>query len=251
MSVGEPPYLVGRTKEIELIEAAIGGLANGRGSSFFIGSKSGLGKSRLLRYYCDAHTKRGLTLQASCARLPVSYTGLLERLSRPLRPKAEGRTHSVASFLEQLKTKLRGRGAMILVDDIHYATQGDLDLLEVLVNASRENRICLVATFLDVAGRPPMSLAEPLLRWSAYGATIHALSPLTETTLELLIRSVVMPSSQPLPPTEVDRIVRASGGNPRYALELLHEARSTGTTKDIPPMACAIAASLRQALSHE
>src|SRR5438034_9390910 len=126
----------------EVMSTLDGTLAGGRSASegqlVFVGGEAGVGKTTLLRGFCNAHADAARVLWGGCEPL---------RTPRPLGPLLDvaevtggelaallagpGRPHEVAVALLR---ELRARAPTILVlEDVHWADEATLDVLTLLL----------------------------------------------------------------------------------------------------------------------
>ena len=108
----------------------------------------------------------------------------------------------------------RQRPLVIVVDDLHWAESTFLDLIEHVVDFSRDFPILIVCI-----ARPELLDARPGLGRRKPNATTIALEPLSEAECRELISNLL--DRLPLSPAAESRIARAADGNPLFAEELV------------------------------
>jgi predicted ATPase/class 3 adenylate cyclase len=108
----------------------------------------------------------------------------------------------------------RERPLVIVVDDLHWAEQTFLDLIEHLVDFSHGYPIMVVGT-----ARPELLDTRPGWGSGKPNATTIALEPLSEAESREMILNLL--DRLPLSPTVESRITRAVDGNPLFTEELV------------------------------
>jgi tetratricopeptide (TPR) repeat protein len=106
------------------------------------------------------------------------------------------------------------RPLVILLDDLHWADRGSLDVLRYML----ENLPTNIPLMLIANTRPPLFERYPA--WNLAVKTSIYLRPLTDTDSAALVSDILryLPT---LPPTLQDLIVRQAEGNPFYVEELI------------------------------
>jgi len=245
-SVLRPPRLIGR--EAELAALGTGWQA---GALVLVVGEAGIGKSRLLQSlatrpdsvaFASARPGDSLVPYASLARLlrqvhaiaPAALAALpratQERLAPLLpgiapEPASPARRTSPAEAAEALLQAASPELEGLVLDDLHFADDASLDLLQSLLGSERAGapRWCLGL-------RPPApatrlaALAEALARSRA----LHRVDvlPLSEAQLAELVDSLALPGVHGAPVAPA--LHRRSGGNPLFALETLKLAWGRG-----------------------
>jgi DNA-binding CsgD family transcriptional regulator len=204
------PVLVGRDEEARRLRAALAAAGAGRGSAVFLAGEAGIGKSRLVREIARAAGDSGLTVLAGRAvaggaptpfrpfaealtsaartgRLPASeelgpFRPVLGRLIPEWRPSqpAPGEESPVflgEAVLRLLRALAPQAGCVLVLEDLHWADQETLALLEYLAdNLTAERVLCLVT--LREEGGEAAALASALAaRGSATVLSLGRLDP--------------------------------------------------------------------------
>jgi class 3 adenylate cyclase/tetratricopeptide (TPR) repeat protein len=108
----------------------------------------------------------------------------------------------------------RDRPLVVVIEDIHWAEQTLLDLIEHVADWSREAPILLVCpTRHELLERRPSWAGGKL------NATSIALEPLSTADGEALVRNLL--GAPDLPPQVLDHVVNAAEGNPLFVEEML------------------------------
>jgi predicted ATPase len=171
------PVLVGRDEEARLLRAALTAARAGRGSTVFVAGEAGIGKSRLVREVTRTAAESGLAVLAGRAvaggaptpfrpfaealtsagragRLPSSeelgpFRPVLGRLIPEWRPPQpvpgeESPVFLGEAVLRLLRALAPQAGCVLVLEDLHWADQETLALLEYLAdNLAAERAVCL------------------------------------------------------------------------------------------------------------
>ena len=235
VTVLRPPRLVGRDAEWSAMAAAWDA-----GDPVFVLGEAGLGKSRLVGDF--AHARGGvLPLSARPGDERVVYavvTRLLRQLPRealreldaplrrelarllpefgeaaPLQSDAERVRffNAIAAVLHAMPQRVAG----VVVDDLHFADEASVELLQYLAGDTAIRWI--------FAGRPAElgAAARSLLdavRTRAPAAVLD-LAPLTLPQLEAFVASLDLPGIDAA--AKADTLMRQTGGNPLFVLEVI------------------------------
>ena len=208
------PVLVGRDEEARLLRAALTAAGTGRGSTVFVAGEAGIGKSRLVREVTRTAAESGLAVLAGRAvaggsptpfrpfaealtsagragRLPSSeelgpFRPVLGRLIHQWRPPQpvpgeESPVFLGEAVLRLLRALAPQAGCVLVLEDLHWADQETLALLEYLAdNLAAERAVCL-ATLREAGyeqGGEAAALASALAaRGSAAVLTLGRLDP--------------------------------------------------------------------------
>ena len=114
---------------------------------------------------------------------------------------------------------------LVVLEDLHWAEDTFLDLVDQLVDLAAEVPLLLLATTRpELSERRPEAMTEREVR-----SVIRLESLGTEATAFLL---AALPGGSAVPPMLRDRILDAAEGNPLYVEELLGLLRDEGTLRD-------------------
>ncbi|HTU83322.1 MAG TPA: hypothetical protein VMF61_14405, partial [Candidatus Acidoferrales bacterium] len=133
------------------------------------------------------------------------------------------------------------------MDDVHLAAADDLDTLDALILLTQRQRLVVLACLLDAGSFRVPSAGARIAQWVGYGATNRTLSPLDDTSVELLVRAILHDRSAQSQSAAIPKIVAIACGNPRYAIELAEQA-SSGDAQLVPQSARAVVDGLRRSL---
>lgn len=265
---------VGRDPELAALDVATVALGEGRGAIVLVGGAAGLGKTRLVQQWSSAS---GVTaLVGACgttdARPPYEpFIGMLRRLTRATseetrlrrlapeliaflpelatgeRPRQADRDVLFGAMLRLVRDLARGGNIALVVEDLHWADDGTLALLQFLASLAETTPFLLIGTYRDdelPRGHPlrPV-LAELARRKDVVEITLR---PLTATDAEQLLAEARGATVISVP--ERERIVTLAEGNPFFLEEL---ARSAGQPTDALPLTVAEAVLRRVATLDE
>lgn len=239
----EEPGLVGREREMALLDRTLRDALAGRPRILLIEGEAGIGKTRLLAEARLRFARRGFLCASGGAyeqgSLPFEAIGsalrpLVERLATRcedppalsicLDDASRARLSGADNHLATISRLLRSRRPIFLaVDDLQWADRGSLELLGVLVMAlcqtEERGEPVPLAIAAGIRSDPPATLT-PLLESlrSEPICTSMVLRPLDEPqTYELLVALGLAQPSGSL----VSRIQTATGGNPLFVRETL------------------------------
>ncbi|KPF42679.1 hypothetical protein D621_20435 [beta proteobacterium AAP51] len=252
-AVLRPPRLVGRDADLAALQRGLGA-----GQVVVVVGEAGMGKSRLLQALAASrpgvlHTsgRPGDTLvpYATLARAlrqlldrdPTAADPPLRRALAPLLPEfaeaaerpASGNQQPLTQPVLALLQRARRQIETLALDDLHFADDATLELLQELLAAPRD----VVAARADTLPRCCLGL-RPAAEGTRLHALLHALAtagphtrlrlqPLAEAPMAEFIDSLALPgvAGRQLAPVLCQR----TGGNPLFALETLKLAWSDGS----------------------
>ncbi|MFF7947646.1 helix-turn-helix transcriptional regulator [Streptomyces griseorubiginosus] len=269
-----PGQLVGREQEMKLLRSAIVACADGDSTVIEITGDAGLGKTRLLAEMSYLAQSEGLSVLSGrasefeqqrafgafadpirwCAgQLPddrrqnwsEETTALLDLLShcgagvdqgQPRFPEMERYRlhHAVGQLLGDVG---KTHGVLLCLDDLHWADECTLELLQFLLRQPPTTPLVLACGYRHRQA-PSKLLASFQHAAPEYDMVHLPLSPLDQQACESLLSTVH-------PPDRREQLYTVSGGNPLY-LEVLTElsAQNTEDFADLPD-------TLRAAMARE
>lgn len=242
------PILVGRDAEVGVLRTALAEASRGSGGTVVLVADPGAGKSRLVREVLG-RSERVLEGRAVAGPAPVPFRPLVEALQAGLR--RAGRRPDVGPYqaalgrlvpewqdpaaplsplphlaegVLRLLGGLTGNGPLALViEDLHWADDETLAVLEYLADNLAGERLLLVLTIRADEGPAALRLVSALERRRS--AQVLRLPPLTEAEVRTMVAAC-----QPEPPAElVGALVARSHGVPLFVEELLAVADSAGS----------------------
>jgi class 3 adenylate cyclase/tetratricopeptide (TPR) repeat protein len=236
--------MVGRENELQHLRVVFNQTVRDRSCRLFtvLGS-AGVGKSRLVAEFRSGLQARVVRGQCLPYGEGITYWPVVEALkelgslpagdaARPLRSLL-GETDVAASageiawgFRKLLEQEAQAQPLVLILDDLHWAEETLLDLVEHVADLSRDAPLLLLC----------MARPELLERRAAWGggkwnATTVLLEPLDTTETELLL------SELGGAPAELrQRIVQVAEGNPLFVQEMLALVRLSPTDDvEVPP----------------
>jgi DNA-binding CsgD family transcriptional regulator len=229
------PPLVGRQDCLDTLDKALNEVINGRFAVVEVSGEAGVGKTRLLseaRRLVDESGLRVYSGKASQFEHEIPLTLFAEVLqaagtggSSPVDLLLSESTHGQPvdrvrgyAAVRRYLTRSAGRGAALILDDLHWADETSLELTEYLIRNPPSAPILMVVAFRNA--RSPIRIVDAVARAGSEAARIR-LGPLAETDLRVLL-----PDASP---SRRNLLMRASRGNPLYLNTL---ARLTDTALD-------------------
>ncbi len=204
------PVLVGRDEEARRLRAALAAAGTGCGRTVFLAGEAGIGKSRLVREVVRAAGESGLTVLAGRAvaggaptpfrpfaealtsagragRLPASeelgpFRPVLGRLIPEWRPPQPVPGEETPVFLGEavlrlLRVLAPQAGCVLVLEDLHWADQETLALLEYLADNLAAERVLCLATLREEGGEAAALASALAARGSAAMLALGRLDP--------------------------------------------------------------------------
>jgi DNA-binding CsgD family transcriptional regulator/tetratricopeptide (TPR) repeat protein len=261
--------LIGRTRELAELEAALADAASGRPSLAFIAGESGVGKTRLLKELEGrAAEAGGHVIGGECVALgddelpyapivaalrPLSRDGdpvldelgpmtraglasLMPELARPDAPfagdaddPAQGRVFE--ALLTLLNLLGRDEPVLLSIEDIHWADASTRAFLVFLARSLRAERVLVVASYRpdELHRRHPLRRLLAELERGQRARHID-LTPLSRDELAQQLSDIL---GAPADDALISRLYARSEGNPFFAEELL--AAGLDGRGELPP----------------
>jgi predicted ATPase/DNA-binding CsgD family transcriptional regulator len=218
--IGALSTLVERNAALEALDdhlAAVG--ATGRGRLVLIAGEAGIGKTSLVRAFCE-HGQRGRVLWGACDALftprPLGpLVDVADELGGELAAAvADGA--APGALLGALTHSLRGRPPDVLVlEDLHWADEATLDVLRLLARRVESLPALVLATYRDDELDPRHPLRLVLGELPSGSAARMALAPLSAQGVAELAGSIGV---------DPEELHRRTDGNPFYVTEVLAAA---------------------------
>jgi DNA-binding CsgD family transcriptional regulator/tetratricopeptide (TPR) repeat protein len=200
--------LIERSGYLDALAAQLAVAAAGDGRLVLVGGEAGVGKTSLVRVFCEERSGSARIVRGACDGLFTPQPlGPLFELAEQLGSTVDGPRHEVfAATLDAL----RRVPTVAVLEDVHWADEATLDLLRFLGRRLDRTRTLLIATYRDdeVGRHHPLRV----VLGDVGGDRRIALAPLSEAGVRALARG-----------TDVDpaELYRSTGGNPFFATEVL------------------------------
>ena len=252
MMVGS--QLVGRDRELRLLEESLEECLGGRGALIVIAGEAGIGKSRLIEEFGKLATRRGVRVivgrcvpgtQAPYLPFqdalsfqrevhgrelglrtwlvgPPDFQSTVDSQKFTLDPESEsGRTmYAALDFFRKISEK---KPLMVLLEDVHWADSASIRLLHLLARNSRDTRNLFIASYRpedlvsESEGKPHPLLES--LRIMRREGIVHEIE-LDRLNLDELRSVVEGLLGGPAEAELFEKVYRESGGNPLFAVEI-------------------------------
>jgi len=218
--------LLERDAELATLQAHLAQVRTGRGCFVLITGEAGIGKTALVRTFGRGLPKGTALLTGACDPLstPSAHAPLLDledALGSAVRDLLRDRAEPSLLFSAVLDALRTLPGAILVIEDIHWADDGTVDLLRFLSRRIERLPVLIIATVRSddqLANNQLRPFLGELARTPGYVRI--ALSPLSRAAVEAMV------GDRPIP---VDVLLKRTAGNPFFVTELL----ATGV--ELPP----------------
>ena len=213
-----PPRLLERDSYLESLEAWWADVASGHGRLVLVAGEAGIGKTALVRDFCDRRCPRARVLWGGCDGL---------RTPRPLAPFVDIAAVTGGAFDETVARGERPAGSfaalcdelaavqptIVVIEDLHWADEATLDVVTMLGRRAEIVPALVVATYRDdeLAADHPLRWVLGELR-SGSGVRRLALAPLSLGAVEALTTAAGVDAAG---------LYRVTAGNPFFVTEVL------------------------------
>jgi DNA-binding CsgD family transcriptional regulator/tetratricopeptide (TPR) repeat protein len=218
--------LLEREHAFGVLEAALEEAMGGHGRLVLVRGEAGIGKTALVRRFCDAHDESTRVLWGTCDALftprPLGpFVEIAQVTGGELEASVEGdgKPHGIAAaFIRELSEEQ----TIVVLDDLQWADEATFDVLRLLMRRIDRVPALVLATFRD----EQIDRAHPLRIVLGEMATARAVNRLS---LAPLSASAVAQLAEPY---DVDgaELFRKTGGNPFFVTEALF-----ANEEQIPP----------------
>lgn len=247
------PVLVGREAEVEALVGAVARSDEGRGGLVFVVGEAGVGKSRLAAVATEEAKAKGMAVlrgRAAPSPAPVPYRPVAEAFLSVLRtsgPPSEvspalavivpAWAHSgedrpaepsIVLLGEAVLSLLGGiagaAGAAVLLEDLHWADAGTLELLDYLADKLDGSGVAVVATVR--AGEGSAAERQAVRLRARRQATVIDLDRLTANGVQTMVAALLSTGDVPAEVTDV--VLKASDGLPFLVEEVVASLLEAG-----------------------
>src|SRR5258707_2040157 len=260
---------IGRTRELSELRGALEQSLAGRGSCFLISGEPGIGKTRLAdelaadaasrgarvawgrcwegggapAYWPWVEIVRALVLEPGRARpqqtaVPPEIGQLIPELAaettqqRSSTDPEQGRFRLFDAVATLVKQVARSAPVVLILDALHEADRGSLELLKFVAGGLTDSRVVIVGTYRDAEVRRSPHLAESISEIVRHGHPMP-LAGLAENEVEQMIehRAERSPSA-----TFASELHRVTAGNPLFVdgvIRVLVAERKLGTAEHL------------------
>jgi DNA-binding CsgD family transcriptional regulator len=220
--------LLERSRHLTALDDALAGvLAGSRGRLQFVGGEAGVGKTALLRHFCDERCRTARVLWGSCdALFTPRPLGPLQDVAQQAQGELErlvetaARPHDVATTLIR---ELTARAPTVLVlEDLHWADEATLDVVRLLGRRVETVPALVLASYRD----DEVDRGHPLRVVLGELASGHAVDRLSVPPLSPAgVAKLAEPHG-----FDADELYRTTGGNSFFVTEVLAAGK-----EEIPP----------------
>ncbi|HWL85921.1 MAG TPA: AAA family ATPase, partial [Polyangiaceae bacterium] len=260
--------LIGRSRELADLEAALARAIAGQGGTFLLCGEPGIGKTRLAEEIAERAQQKGASVfwgrawevegapacwpwvQILRACAPSDEGELGPLLARQPAARTEGESEpdllrlgfAIVALLERLSRK----GPLVLVfDDLHASDVASLNLLEVVARELRRLGVLVVATYRETEARRVPTVASLLARLGREG-NVRPLGPLDRSEVAEWVAMAL--GSSPSDALAV-AVFDATEGNPLFvdALSQLLASRGHGA---LPQAGVALPDTIRETVQE-
>jgi class 3 adenylate cyclase len=258
------PILIGRERELSILEDALLGANRGQGQVVVLSGDAGMGKTRLSTELQRRAQQLGMTaLWGGCseAELTLPYLPFLEAIGNylasadlaeirrrlgPIRrelahlfpqldPDAsrsdddttQGKPRLFEAILALLAIPAETNGLLLVIEDLHWADASTRELLDYLTRRLRSARILVVGTYRGDEMHRKHPLLPMVQSWRRSSmATIVELDPLSSDAVARIVRAIF--DIEDVSDDTRDFLHQRSEGNPFVLEEVLKAALDRG-----------------------
>lgn len=251
------PAFAGRETQLGALGSAVAAAELGERVLVLVTGEPGIGKTRLIRELASRTSVQ--TVWGACWegdgtpaywpwRQVIRSVGeddeqvLAEAIARldrpePAEPGTDSRFLLFDAVANGLANASAARSLMLVLDDLHWADEGSIRLLQFVARDTRPRRLAIIGTYRDTDLDPshPLSVALADLVRDGLHIGLGGLGPRDVATLVSSDGSV-----SPEAAGTVARLHRLTGGNPFFLWQLLQLERSDGARDQTPPSVRAV-----------
>jgi ATP/maltotriose-dependent transcriptional regulator MalT len=230
--------LVGRAGELAHLALRARGDGVRRSALIVVRGEAGVGKSRLVAEFAAAVARENWRTVVTAVReyANAPYAAIVEALdslgadARLERESAAGegdeksrRFASVAATFAHV-ARAHGQGMLVVLEDVHWADGGTVELLRFLARRLADEPVTFVATYRLGEDDAEAEHVRALLALERDAEDTIALEPLGDAEIDQLLRAALADVDRTLPTAALERIRELADGRPLFAEELLRGA---------------------------
>ena len=239
--------LHGRDEPLAVLRAGLEGALAGRGQLALVSGEAGIGKSAIARAIAREAESRGVVVTWGHAWefadappyfpvWPCLRALGIDAGQDALEHHDEGHAfHLWENVVASLARVSSSATSLWVLEDLHAADVGTLDLLTFLARPLRAMRVLVVATMREKDPRLTDRMMQRLTRMARDGLAVP-LEPLSERDIAALAEQTL---GRAMPEAAVHRLAELTGGNPLFAVECARAIRSAGglegMLRSLPP----------------
>ena len=208
--------LIERTNQLNTLHEKYQSVVGGEGHSIMVSGEAGIGKTTLVRAFCQEHRHHAKVYFGSCDALftprPLAplYDIIYQIWEDDWKKEGEDRTSLFTDFFHRFDQQ---PGASILVfEDVHWADEATIDFIKFLARRITRLRCLFVLTWRDEEIHPGHPLRQLFGQLPPHSATRLQLPPLSKNAVDSLSRARGYRGED---------VYDISGGNPFYVNEIL------------------------------
>jgi hypothetical protein len=236
--------LVGRDREVTLLDGGLTQLAARRGSVYLFSGEPGIGKTRLANEIATNAEARGMRVawgrcwEAGGAPAFWPWHEALASLSSKFPESGaiatsdpiQARFSLFRDVTAELTRAADASPIVVVLEDLHAADQSSVLLLEFLAGQVRTSPLMIVGTYRDLEASMRPDVGDVLAR---VGRSSHvlALPRLGEADVAAVVREAVGHADDKL----ASNVFETTDGNPLFVTEILQQVR-TGTSSSTIPL---------------
>ncbi|HTJ47605.1 MAG TPA: AAA family ATPase [Kofleriaceae bacterium] len=228
----DEPALHGRSAPLAALRDALARAGAGRGALAIVSGEAGIGKTAIAT---------AIAREAEASGAAVTWGRAWEFAEAPpyfpvapcLRALGVDAGGDAFALWERVIEALARATAPVvwIVEDLHAADLGTLDLLTFLAQPLRAMRVLVVATARERDPRITDRMAQRLTRMTRDGLAVR-LDPLDDREIAAVIEATIgrAPSRE-----VVEKIAQLTGGNPLFVVECARIVKQTGAITSLSP----------------
>jgi DNA-binding CsgD family transcriptional regulator len=213
--------LLEREEALDALRAALAEAGAGRGRLVLVAGEAGVGKTAVVRAFCDEQRRAARVLWGACDALftprPLGpFVDIADAWGGVLAEAVEqsAAPHDVAAAL--LRAAGTGKPTIVVLEDLHWADEATLDTLRLLARSIGRAPLLVVATYRDDELERTHSLrvvlGELVTRNAVEQLAVARLSEAAVAELAELAESVGIDTAE---------LYRQTSGNPFFVTEAL------------------------------